>query len=84
MTESDATDEVQTEIQTNGESNRPDYIVKQYRQVRTENGSKTRKEAIGAIWKNAATGMLTIRYNGVQVISNDVFAYPNEPSSTAE
>lgn len=68
------------ETQANGESNRPDFLIKQYRQLRTESGSKTRKETIGAIWRNAATGMLTIRFNGAQVISNDVFAYTNDAS----
>ena len=66
------------ESQETGESNKPDYTIKQYRQVRTDSGSKTRKETIGAIWENASTGMLTIRLNGTQIISNDVFAYPLE------
>jgi hypothetical protein len=60
----------------NGDGNKPDYVIKQYRQLRTETGSKTRKEPIGAIWRDAQTGMLTIRFNGVQIISNDIQAFP--------
>ena len=65
--------EIDTE---SSESSKPDYVLKQYRTIRTGKGMVTRLETIGVAWRNAATGMLTHRYNGVQVISNDVFAFP--------
>ena len=65
--------EIDTEV---AEGNKPDYVLKQYRTIRTGKGIVTRLETIGVAWRNAATGMLTHRYSGVQVISNDVFAFP--------
>ena len=54
---------------------------------RNDGGMKTRKETIGATGRNAANGMLTIRFNGVQVINNKIVhhlvawtAIPNPPA----
>ena len=68
----------------NGNSNDyngPDYIAMQYRQVRVDDGWKTRKERIGAAFNNA-NGSICFRPAGVQLIENDVYLFPNdsEPS----
>lgn len=59
-----------------GQSNRPDFYVKQFRPIRTEDGIKTRTESIGAAWLNAATGAITVRLSGVQMIQSDFFLFP--------
>lgn len=61
----------------NGESNRPDYIARQYRVVRVEEGWKTRKELTGVAWK-AKNGSIVFRLNGTQLIEGDVYLFPAE------
>ena len=57
---------------------RPDYLVRQYRRVAMDDGPKTRRESIGAGW-DMNNGGINIRLNGVQIISQDVYLFPNEP-----
>ena len=66
----------------NGENNRPDFIAKQYRQVRIEDGGKTRKERIGVAWKGE-NGSICFRASGVQIIDGDIHLFPveQEPQS---
>ena len=59
-------------------TNRPDYIAKQYRVVRIEDGWRTRKEHIGAVWKGE-DGALGFRTSGAQIIEGDVYFYPFDP-----
>lgn len=59
----------------NGENNQPDYIAKQYRVVRVEDGWKTRKERVGAAWKGA-NGDICFRPAGKQIFEGDVYLYP--------
>lgn len=59
------------------EYNGPDYIAMQYRQVRVDDGWKTRKERIGAAFNNA-NGSICFRPAGVQLIENDVYLFPND------
>ena len=33
------------------QTNQPDYIARQYRMIRTDNGWQTRKERIGVAWE---------------------------------
>ncbi|MEW8626268.1 MAG: hypothetical protein AB2551_10990 [Candidatus Thiodiazotropha sp.] len=61
----------------NGETNRPDYIAKQYRVIRIEDGWRTRKERIGVVFKND-NGSMTFRPSGAQFIEGDVHFFPTE------
>lgn len=72
-----ATENLQTQSSgaENGETNRPDYIAKQYRQVRVEDGWKTRKERIGVAWKGE-NGAICFRASGIQIIDGDVHLFP--------
>ena len=72
----------ETTTTDNGESNRPDYIAKQYRVVRIEDGWRTRKERIGVAWK-ADNNAIVFRPSGAQVIEGDIYFYPIE-DETAE
>ena len=56
---------------------RPDYIVKQYRYVRVEDGLKLRKETVAVGWQND-NGSITIRPNGRQIIENDIYLFPTD------
>ena len=60
---------------SSNEKNHPDYIAKQYRVVRIEDGWRTRKERIGVVFKNA-NGSLTFRPSGAQIIEGDVHFFP--------
>lgn len=63
------------------ESTGPDYIAMQYRQVKMEDGWRTRKERIGAAFINA-NGSICFRPQGQQLIDNDVYLFPtnDEPA----
>lgn len=58
----------------------PDYVVKQYRQIKTGTETQRRAERIGVAWQNA-NGSICVRLNGVQLISNDVFLFPQEQNT---
>ena len=70
----------QNQTSDNGETKRPDYVAKQYRVVRIEDGWKTRKERIGVAWKTEKG--FTFRPSGVQLIEGDIhfFAFEEEAS----
>ena len=55
----------------------PDYIVMQYRQIRFEDGWRTRKERIGAAFNNA-NGSICLRLSGQQIIAGDIYLFPQE------
>lgn len=59
------------------EKNQPDFIVKQYRIVRIEDGLKKRKEQIGAAW-NGAKGEICVRLSGKQVVEGDIYLFPSQ------
>jgi len=59
------------------QNNQPDYIARQYRMVRTDNGWQTRKERIGVAWEGD-NGFICFRPAGQQLIEGDVYFYPNE------
>lgn len=61
-------------------SSAPDFIAIQYREVQSGDEWKTRKERIGAAFKNS-NGSLCFRPAGQQVISNDIYLFPVEPSA---
>ena len=64
--------------QGNGsEYNGPDYIAMQYRQVRVDDGWKTRKERIGAAFNNA-NGSICFRPSGQQLIESDIYLFPTD------
>ncbi len=73
------TETTQNETTTadNVESNRPDYVAKQYRVVRIEDGWRTRKERIGVAWK-AENNAVVFRPSGAQIIEGDIYFYPLE------
>jgi len=54
----------QTNPSGTGETKRPDYIAKQYRVIRIEDGWRTRKERIGVAFKND-NGSICFRPSGV-------------------
>ena len=56
----------------------PDYIVKQYRYVRVEDGLRLRKDTVGVAWSNSKNGSITIRPNGKQIIENDLYLFAIE------
>ena len=60
--------------QTENENNQPDYVAKQYRVIRVEDGWKTRAETIGAAWQTDKG--LMFRPSGQQIIENDVYLFP--------
>lgn len=64
-----------TNSQESAEPNLPDYVAKQYRVVRIDDGWKTRKERIGAAWVDDK-GVIMFRPTGIQVIEGDVYFYP--------
>lgn len=65
----------------NGETNRPDYIAKQYRVIRIEDGWRTRKERVGVAFKND-NGSICFRPSGAQLIEGDIHFFPlEEPNS---
>ena len=72
------TNPVSTEPETKG----PDYVAKQYRIIRVEDGWKLRKERIGVAWKGE-NGAITFRSNGVQVIEGDVHFFPTDSDYAA-
>ena len=55
-------------------ANKPDYIVKQYRQIKTADGWITRSDSIGSAWK-ASNDAICIRPAGVQVLTQDVYLF---------
>lgn len=55
---------------------RPDYVAIQYRQVRSADGIKTRREQLGVAWEKAGGGFV-FRPHGMQVIQNDVHFFLN-------
>ena len=52
-----------------------DYMATQYRTIRTQDGSGTRRELIGAAW-NTANGAICVRLSGAQIVSNDIYLFP--------
>ncbi len=72
--------QIETQPSDATEKNNPDYIAMQYRVVRIEDGWKTRKERIGAAWKNEKGGFF-FRPAGQQIIEGDVHFFPVEESS---
>lgn len=74
------TENLERTASENGEkANRPDYIAKQYRVIRIEDGWRTRKERIGVAFKNE-NGSLCFRPTGKQIIEGDVHFFPVEES----
>ena len=64
------------ENENNGsEQSGPDYIAMQYRQVRVDNGWRTRKERIGAAFNNT-NGSICFRPAGQQIIEGDIYLFP--------
>ncbi|MBO6655893.1 MAG: hypothetical protein JJ934_03315 [Pseudomonadales bacterium] len=59
------------------EGNKPEWIGKQYRIIRVENGLKTRKERIAVGW-NRPDGSIALRFSGKQIVENDIYLYPAE------
>ena len=55
-------------------ANKPDYVVKQYRQIKTADGWITRSDSIGSAWK-ASNDAICIRPAGVQVLTQDVYLF---------
>ena len=74
------TTETQTSTPKNGEDKRPDWIARQYRVIRIEDGWKTRKERIGVAF-NREDGGICFRPTGQQVIEGDVYFYPYEDNN---
>lgn len=64
---------------TPSERSSPDYIAMQYRQIRVENGWKTRKERIGVAFDNE-NGSICFRLTGRQIIEGDIYLFPSENS----
>ncbi len=66
------------QAQTNGGKERsgPDYIAMQYRQVRVDNGWRTRKERIGSAFNNV-NGSICFRPAGQQIIESDIYLFPS-------
>ncbi len=60
--------------QQSTETKRPDYVAVQYRTITLEEGHKTRKEQIGALWKRE-DGSLMFRPAGAQIIDGDVYFF---------
>jgi hypothetical protein len=60
------------------EDKRPDFVARQYRYVRLEDGLKLRKETVAVGWFNSANGSITLRPNGMQIIENDIYLFPTE------
>jgi hypothetical protein len=54
----------------------PDFVIKQIRQVPTAKGRISKRETIGGIWMDAATGILTIDFQGEQLIRTRLKAFP--------
>ena len=73
------TDQTQLNTSTTEEpaDNRPDFVAKQYRLIRVEDGWRLRKERIGVAWKSD-NGSICLRPSGVQVIEGDVHLFPSE------
>lgn len=65
-----------------GDRNRPDYVAKQYRVIRVEDGWRTRKERIGVAFKNS-NGSICFRPTGKQVIEGDVHFFPLEEAENS-
>lgn len=65
----------QTTPEKTSETNRPDYIAKQYRMVRIEDGWRTRKERIGVAYRNE-NGSICFRPAGAQIIEGDIHFFP--------
>lgn len=59
------------------EDKRPDFVVRQYRYIRLEDGMKLRKETIGGAWLNE-NGSITLRPNGRQIVEQDLYLFPTE------
>ena len=59
------------------ERNGPDYIAMQYREIRTQDGWKTRKERIGAAFRKEF-GAICFRPAGQQIIEGDIYLFPVE------
>lgn len=67
----------------NTETNRPDYIAKQYRVIATEDGYKTPKERIGVVYINE-NGSMCFRPSGAQLIESDVYFFPFEEAESQQ
>ena len=72
------TKETQNTNAAEKEDKRPDFIVRQYRYIRLEDGMKLRKETIGVCWLNHENGSITFRPNGRQIIEQDLYLFPTE------
>jgi len=67
----------QTTDRNNDEYRGPDYIAKQYRRIRVEDGWKTLKERIGVAYAND-NGSICFRPSGAQLITGDVHLFLRE------
>lgn len=60
----------------NGTSaNAPDWIAKTAKQI----GRRQKLERIGAAWNREEDGGICLRLHGTQIISEDIYLFPNEP-----
>ena len=57
-------------------ANAPDWIAKAVKQI----GRKEKLERVGAAWNREEDGGICLRLHGTQIVTEDIYLYPNEPS----